>query len=160
MRSSSSKVTFFSFLVLPLGIAGCTGVGEAGVHDVIAGNWDSARIEFAKDYQDKPEHPIAVFNMGVTYQHDGDIGKADALFSEAVVRGQGYVPDETLEPPSSGRTVAEHACARLHRHNRLDVNCGDRIALAAPVPPPPPPAAVEAPVPAPPPAPLRKQGRN
>ena len=182
---SSSKVTFF-FLVLPLGLstAGCMGVGEAGLHDVVAGNWDGARIEFTRDYQDNPEHPIAVFNMGVTHQHDGNIGKADALFSEAAVRGKGFVPDETLEPLSSGRTVAEHACARLHRDNRLDASCGDQIALEAPVAPPapiaeatpeppaaveaqatrePPPAAVEAQattVPAAPTAPLRKQDRN
>ena len=183
---TSPKVTFFS-LVLPLGLctAGCTGVGEAGLHDVVAGNWDGARIEFTRDYQDKPEHPIAVFNMGVTHQHDGNIGRADTLFSEAAVRGKGYVPDETLEPPSSGRTVAEHACARLHRDNRLDASCGDQIALEAPVAPPAaveaqatreppapveeaqatpePPAAVEAQattVPAAPTAPLRKQDRN
>ncbi len=188
MRSSSSKVTFF-FLVLPLGLstAGCSGmgVGAAGFRDVVAGNWDRARIEFTRDYQVTPEHPIAVFNMGVTHQHDGNIGKADALFSEAAVRGKGYVPYETLEPPSSGRTVAEHACARLHRDNRLDASCGDQIALEAPVAPPAaveaqatreppapveeaqatpePPAAVEAQattVPAAPTAPLRKQDRN
>jgi hypothetical protein len=184
---SSSKVTFFS-LLLPLGLltAGCSGmgVGKAGVDDVIAGNWDGARIEFTRDYQDKPDHPIAVFNMGVTHQHDGDIGKADSLFSEAAVRGKGYVPHRTLELLSSGRTVAEHACARLHRDNRLDASCGDQIALEAPVAPPAPiaqatreapaaveaqatrepPAAVEAQattVPAAPPAPLRrKQDRN
>jgi hypothetical protein len=128
-------------------------------------------------------HPIAVFNLGVTHQHDGNIGKADTLFSEAVIRGKGYVPDETLEPLSAGRTIAEHACARLHRDNRLDVNCGDQIALEAPVAPPAPiaqdtrelpaaveaqatrepPAAVEAQattVPAVPTARLRKQDRN
>ena len=155
MRSSSSKVTFF-FLVLPLGLstAGCSGmgVGAAGFNDVLAGNWDRARIEFARDYQDKPEHPIAVFNMGVTHQHDGNSGTAYTLYSEAAVRGKGYVPDATLEPLSSGPTVAEHACARLHRDNRLDANCGDQIALevpvAAPAPiaqaTPEPPAAVEA----------------
>ena len=183
MRSSSSKVTFF-FLVLPLGLtAGCggMGLGTAGVNDVIAGNWDGARMEFARDYQDKPEHPIAVFNQGVTLQHDGNIGRADTLFSEAVVRGKGYVPDRTLEPLSSGPTIAEHACARLHRDNRLDANCGDQIALEAPVAPAPiaqarelpaaveaqatrePPAALEAQattVPAAPTAPLRKQDRN
>jgi hypothetical protein len=186
MRSSSSKVTFFS-LVLPLGLltAGCSGmggVGAAGFDDVVAGNWDGARVEFNRDYQDKPMHPIAVFNMGVTHQHDGNIGKADTLFSEAVVRGKGYVPDATLEPRSAGRTIAEHACARLHRDSRLDANCGDQIALEAPVAPAPiaqatyeppaaveaqatrePPAAVEAQattVPAAPTAPLRKQDRN
>jgi hypothetical protein len=185
MRSSSSKAAFL-FLVLPLGLctAGCSGmgVGEAGVHDVIAGNWDKARIDFSRDYQEKPDHPIAVFNMGVTHQHDGNMGTAYSLYSEAALRGKGYVPDNTLEPPSSGRTVAEHACARLHRDNRLDANCGDQIALVAPVAPPaiaqaePPPAVVEAPVapeppaaaeaqattvPAAPAAPLRrKQDRN
>lgn len=185
MRSSSSKITFFS-LVLPLGLftAGCSGmggVGAAGFDDVVAGNWDGARVEFTRDYQDKPVHPIAVFNMGVTHQHDGNIGKADTLFSEAVVRGKGYVPDETLEPRSAGRTIAEHACARLHRDNRLDANCGDQIALEAPLAPiaqatreepadveaqatREPPAAVEAQattVPAAPTAPLRrKQDRN
>jgi hypothetical protein len=187
MRSSSSKITFLS-LVLPLGLlaAGCSGmrgVGGAGFEDVVAGNWDGARVEFNRDYQDKPMHPIAVFNLGVTHQHDGDIGKADALFSEAAVRGKGYVPDGTLEPLGSGPTVAEHACARLHRDNRLDASCGDQIALEAPVAPPAPiaqatpepraaveaqatrepPAAVEAQattVPAAPTAPLRKQDRN
>ena len=185
MRSSSSKVTFLS-LVLPLGLltAGCSGmggVGEAGFDDVVAGNWDGARIEFNRDYQNKPEHPIAVFNQGVTQQHDGNIGRADTLFSEAVVRGKGYVPDETLEPLSSGRTIAEHACARLHRDSRLDANCGDQIALEAPLAPPAPiaqatrelpeaveaqatrepPAAVEAQATTVPAAPLRrKQDRN
>jgi len=170
MRSSSSKVAFF-LLVVPLGLfnAGCStpGIGAAGLHDVAAGNWDRARIEFNRDFQDKPEHPIAVFNLGVTHQHDGMTGQAYMLFSEAAVRGKGYVPDETLEPPNAGLTVAEHACARLHRDNRLDANCGDQIALEAPVPPPPP-IAEAAPEPPPPPAVeapparllLRKQDRN
>ena len=172
MLSSSSKVTFF-LLVLPLGLfnAGCSGIGAAGLHDVAAGNWDRARIEFASDYQYQPAHPIAVFNMGVTHQHDGDTGRAYALLSEAAVRGRGYVPDETLEPPDAGLTVAEHACARLHRDNRLDPSCGDQIALEAPLPPPPPiaqatreppPPVIEAtPVPPPPSrALLRKLDRN
>jgi hypothetical protein len=186
MRSSASKVALFS-LVLPLGLftAGCsgTGVGAAGLHDVAAGNWDSARIEFTRDYQDHPADPIAVFNLGVTQQHDGNSERAYALYSEAAVGGKGYVPGQTLEPPSAGVTVAEHACARLHRDNRLDASCGDQIALEAPVAPPAPiaqatrelpaaveaqatrepPAAVEAQattVPAAPTAPLRKQDRN
>src|SRR5262245_55742967 len=54
MFSSSSKVTFL-LLMLPLGLfnAGCStpGVGAAGFHDVAAGNWDRARLEFTRDYQ-------------------------------------------------------------------------------------------------------------
>jgi len=47
------------------------------------------------------------------------------------------VPEKTLEPKDAGVTVAEHACARLHRDNRLDPNCGDRIAIEVPAAPPP-----------------------
>jgi hypothetical protein len=121
--------------VLPIGLAasGCSmGIGQAGSKQVVAGNWGAAKADFHADYAAYPEHPIAVFNMGATDHHDGDISHADTLFSEAVQRGKGYVPDGTLEP--AGLTVAEHACARLHRDNRLDANCGDRIALEAPAP--------------------------
>jgi hypothetical protein len=136
--------------VLPMGLlmSGCGGIGSAGVDDVVAGNWTAAKEDFSEDYRDNPEHPIAVFNMGTAYHHDGDIARADTMFSEAAVRGKGYVPDGTLEPKSSGDTVAEHACARLHRDNRLDANCGDRIALETPAPPPAP-VAQAAPEPAP-----------
>ena len=137
--------------VLPVGLmtSGCSGVGYAGVHDVMAGNWTAAKADFNEDYRDNPDHPIAIFNMGTAYSHDGDINKAAPMFSEAAVRGRGYVPDGTLEPVSSGRTVAEHACARLHRDNKLDPNCGDRIALETPPAPPPAPIAQAAPEPAP-----------
>ena len=64
-------------------------------------------------------HPIAVFNMGATYHHDGDVNKADNMFSDAVIRGRGYEPDLTLEPASAGTTVSEHACVRLHRDNQV-----------------------------------------
>jgi hypothetical protein len=142
----SSKATLIlAALPIALFTSGCAGgglseafggMGEAGFHDVQAGNWDGARVEFARDYQTHPEHPVAVFNMGVTYRHDGDVAKADTLFSDAVIKGKGHVPDDTLEPPGSGITVADHACARLHRDNRLDANCGDQIALEAPAPAP------------------------
>jgi len=121
--------------VLPIGLAasGCSmGIGQAGSKQVTAGNWSAAKSDFHADYAAYPEHPIAVFNMGATDHHDGDVAKADTFFSEAVLRGKGYVPDGTLEP--AGLTVAEHACARLHRDNRLDANCGDRIALETPAP--------------------------
>jgi hypothetical protein len=127
--------------VLPIGLlaAGCSsidGIGYAGSHEVVAGNWTAATTDFNRDYRDNPDHPIAVFNMGAAYHHDGDVGKADNMFSEAVERGRKYEPDGTLEPAGSGVTVAEHACARLHRDNKLDPNCGDQIALEVPAPPP------------------------
>jgi hypothetical protein len=135
--------------VLPFGLltSGC--VGYAGVHQVMAGNWTAAKADFSDDYRDYPGHPIAIFNMGTAYRHDGDINKSTPLFSEAAVAGKGYVPDGTLEPISSGDTVAEHACARLHRDNKLDANCGDRIALETPPAPPPAPLAEATPQPAP-----------
>jgi len=136
--------------VLPIGflLTGCGGMGSAGFHQVVAGNWTAAKQDFSEDYQDNPEHPIAVFNMGAAYSHDGDVNKASSMFSEAVIRGKGYVPDNTLEPSNAGDTIAEHACARLHRDNRLDANCGDTI-VAAVVTPPPAPMAQAAPEPAP-----------
>ena len=126
--------------VLPIGLLASgsaiartnDGVGNAGAHEDLAGDWTAARADFDKDYRDHPDHPIAVFNMGYAVRHDGDVDKGDALFSEAVIRGKGYVPDGTTEPAGSGVTVAEHACARLHRDNRLDPNCGDQIALIVP----------------------------
>jgi hypothetical protein len=132
--------------VLPLGLltAGCAvgvggehsdGMGSAGFEDVVHGNWSAAKVDFVEDYNHAPNHPIAVFNMGATYHHDGDLDKASSLFSEAVIRGKGYVPDDTLEPRTAGITISEHACARLHRLNRLDANCGDQI-VAVVTPPP------------------------
>ena len=142
--------------LLPIGLmtSGCAiegfgGVGEAGVHQVVAGNWNAAKADFAEDYQDNPDHPIAIFNMGTAYRHDDNLDKSTPMFSEAAVKGRGYVPDGTLEPISSGKTVAEHACARLHRDNKLDPNCGDRIAVEMPPAPPPAPVAQAQPEPAP-----------
>ncbi len=121
--------------VLPLGLmlTACSGIGEAGYHKVVAGNWEGAKADFADDYQSHPEHPIAVFNMGAAHHHDGNVNQADAMFAEAATRGRGYVPGMSLEP--EGVTVAEHACARLHRDSKLDANCGDRI-VAIVTPPP------------------------
>ena len=157
--------------VLPLGLmtSGCMGMGEAGVHDVQAGNWPAAKEDFNHDDQSDPAHPIAVFNMGATYHHDGDIDKADTMFHEAVERGKTHTPDFSLEPEGSGITVADQACSRLHRDNKLDANCGDRIvATEAPPAPAPTPVAEAAPAPAPAPAieaeattaPPPKQDRN
>jgi hypothetical protein len=124
------------------------GIGNAGFHEAAAGNWNAAKADFNEDYSNHPNHPIAVFNMGATYHHDGDVNKADNMFSDAVIRGRGYEPDLTLEPASAGTTVSEHACARLHRDNQLDANCGDQI-VAVVTPPPPAPVAQAAPEPAP-----------
>ncbi|HET7086214.1 MAG TPA: hypothetical protein VFI23_15670 [Rhizomicrobium sp.] len=156
---SAKGAVICAMLPLCLPLAACNGIGEAGSHEVVAGNWDAAKADFNEDFTHHPEHPIAVFNMGATYHHDGDVNKADSMFSEAVQKGKGYVPDGTLEPATAGVTVAEHACARLHRDNKLDANCGDRIAMEAPPPPPVAQAApaVEAEATAPPP---RKQDRN
>ena len=130
-------------------VIGGSGLGEAGAHDVVAGNWDGARAEFTSDYQYKPHHPITVFNMGASYHHFGDTDKADTFFREAVVIGKTYIPDGSLEPVSAGPTVRNMACARLHVDHRLDANCGDEIALEVPVPPP---APVAQAAPEPPPA--------
>jgi hypothetical protein len=166
MFKSSAKAALMC-AVFPIGLlaSGCTGmgvggVGNAGLHEVVAGNWTAAKTDFNEDYRNQPEHPIAVFNMGTAYHHDGDVDKADAMFSEAVQRGKGFQPDITLEPEghpdatlpaAASLTVAEHACNRLHRDNKLDVNCGDSI-VAIEMPPAPTPAPVAEAVPEPAPA--------
>jgi hypothetical protein len=141
---------------LPLGLmtGGCAsmgfgGMGEAGVHQVQAGNWPAAKADFNEDYRSDPQHPIAVFNMGASYHHDGDVDKADGMFHEAVERGKTHIPDITLEPPGSGITVADQACSRLHRDNKLDAECGDKIVAVETPPPPPAPVVQAAPAPAP-----------
>ena len=165
-----SKKYALILAALPIGlmVSGCSmetrdapGIGLTGVHEVVAGNWDAARASFNADYSSNSSHPIAVFNEGVTIHHDGNVDKADTLFSEAVIRGQGYHPDLTLEPegaPAPARemeaslTVKEHACNRLHRDSKLDANCGDQI--VAVVVPEAPPAQVAVAAPAPEPAPV------
>jgi hypothetical protein len=158
--------------VLPIGLmaAGCSSnsseqpIGLAGVNAVVAGNWPVAKEDFNQDYSTHPEHPIAVFNKGTAYHYDGNVDQADTMFSEAVVRGNGFHPDLTLEPEGNSSapmpapaslTVKEHACNRLHRDNKLDVNCGDQM-VAAVIPPPEPAPAIEAEATAVPP----KQDRN
>src|SRR5476651_2694805 len=86
--------------ILPLGLltSGCTGLGEAGSNQVVAGNWPAATADFNQDYTNHPEHPITQFNMGASYHHDGSVDRADSMFSEAVISGRGYTPDGTLEP--------------------------------------------------------------
>ncbi len=111
-------------------------VGLAPVNEIIAGNWAAAKEDINYDYANYSDHPAAVFNMGVSYRHDGDIDKAATMFSETAQTGDGIRPDFTLEPRSAGVTIKDQSCARLHRDNRLDANCGDQIALAAAAAPP------------------------
>src|ERR1041385_1476106 len=78
--------------VLPIGLlaAGCSsieGIGAEGYHEVVAGNWPAAKADFQEDYKEAPEHPVAQFNIGTAYHHDGDISGADKMFSEAVISG-------------------------------------------------------------------------
>jgi len=145
--------------VLPIGLlaAGCSGIGRSGLREVVAGNWPAAKADFEQDYKGAPYHPIAQFNMGATYHHDGDVNTADKMFSQAVLSGRTYHADETLEPEGTSASVGRHACTRLHKDNKLDINCGDQIAMQ--LPPAPPPVAQAAPEPAPVAQPP-KQGRN
>jgi len=139
-------------VVLPLGLmaGGCSmieGIGAEGFHEVEAGNWEAAKVEFEQDYKYAPNHPVAQFNIAATQHHFGDVNSADKMFSEAVLTGKTYYPSATMEPEGTGATVGRHACTRLHRDNKLDVNCGDQIAME--LPPAPPPPVAQAPEPAP-----------
>ena len=140
--------------ILPIGLlaTGCSsieGIGAEGFHHVVAGNWQAAKADFSDDYKMAPDHPVAQFNIGTAYHHDGDINGADRMFSQAVISGREYFPSASLEPEGTSVTVARHACTRLHRDNKLDTNCGDQIAMELPPAPPPAPVAQAAPEPAP-----------
>jgi len=129
--------------VMPVGlfVCGCSstydaGMGEKGVAEVKSGNWQAAREDFTSEYSRYPNHPIAVFNMGDTYHHDGNIQLADAKFSDAVTIGKQYRPDEFLEPNSRSATITEISCRHLHEDSKLNAECGDQIAVLVPPAPP------------------------
>src|SRR4051812_36892929 len=110
------KPATLAFAVLPLGLlaSGCAvftgnGIGMAGVHHVEAGNWPAAKVDFANDYSEHPEHPIAVFNVGDSYHHDGNLVQADLTFSHAAAIGKAYHPDVFLESDASGATITTMA---------------------------------------------------
>jgi hypothetical protein len=157
------------FAVLPIGLlaSGCSvfqGIGAEGYHEVVAGNWPAARAEFEQDYKYAPEHPVAQFNMAAAHSHFAETNQAHNLFSQAVISGKTYYPSSSLEPEGTSTTVGRHACTRLHRDNKLDVNCGDQIAMQLPPAPvaqaaPEPPVALAAQATAPEPTPP-KQDRN
>ena len=137
-------------LPLSLMVTGCGsmgGMGHEGFVAAKAGDWDSAKAHFTEDYNKNPQHPIAVFNVGDTYHHYGDVQQADAKFSDAVAIGKKYQPSEFLEPDSHDATIAQIACRHLHEDRQLDPGCGDQIALVVPVAPPAPIARVEQPAP-------------
>jgi hypothetical protein len=128
--------------VLPMGLlaAGCSaigGLGSEGYHEVVAGNWEAAKVDYIQDYKEFPNHPVAQFNMGAAHHHDGNIQVADNMFSEAVISGKAYYPALTLEPEGTSATIGRHACTRLHKDGKLDVNCGDQIAMELPPAPAP-----------------------
>ena len=130
------------FAVLPLGLLapGCSvfeGMGSEGYHEVVAGNWPAAKVEFEQDYKYAPNHPVAQFNIGAAHHHDGNINSADSMFSQAVISGRTYYPSRSLEPEGTSATISRHACTRLHRDNKLDTNCGDQIAMELPPAPAP-----------------------
>ena len=140
--------------VLPLGLllSGCGsfgGMGHEGFEAAKAGDWQTAKADFNEDYAKNPQHPIAVFNMGDTYHHDGDLRQADAKFSDAVSIGKKYTPTDFLEPDAKDATIAAIACRHLHEDRQLDPGCGDQIALVTPAPAPAPVAEVQPPQPAP-----------
>jgi hypothetical protein len=104
--------------------------------------------------------------MAAAHHHFGEVNEAHNLFSSAVISGKTYYPSASLEPEGTSATVGRHACTRLHRDNKLDVNCGDQIAMELPPAPAPvaradaePPVAIAAQATAPEPTPP-KQDRN
>src|SRR3954467_7924277 len=52
MFNFSAKGAFVC-ATLPIGLllSGCGGMGSAGFHEVVAGNWPAAKQDFAEDYQ-------------------------------------------------------------------------------------------------------------
>lgn len=157
--------------ILPLGFlaAGCADlrpIGQPGYDEFKDGNYQAANADFRHDMDDYPNSQIAQFNMGDSYHHDGDVGKADGMFHQVAADGKDFVPDKILEVGGENRndiTASAVACRHLHEDHQLDANCGDQIVAAVPPPPAAAPA-VEAeattPPPAPPPVYKRKQDRN
>ncbi len=157
--------------ILPIGFlaSGCADlrpVGQPGYDEFKAGNYEKASVNFRRDMDHYPNSTIAQFNMGDTYRHDGDSGKADGMFHEVAADGKDFVPDKVLElggENCENITANAVACRHLHEDRQLDANCGDQIVAfvqpaAAPVEVAAP--AVEAEAVAPPPVYRRKQDRH
>lgn len=155
--------------VLPLGLlaGGCADlrpIGQPGYDEYKAGNYEKANVSFRRDMDRYPDSTIAQFNMGDSYHHEGDSGKADGMFHQVAADGKAFVPDKVLELGGENHedvTANAVACRHLHEDRQLDANCGDQI-VAVVAPPAEEPAPVEAEATAPAPAPVykRKQDRN
>jgi hypothetical protein len=157
--------------VIPIGFlaSGCAvleGEGHPGYDEFARGNYQQAKIDFTNDIKDRPDSPIAQFNMGDSYRQEGDSGKADNMFHAVAADGKNFAPDNILELGGANRenvTATAMACRHLHEDHQLDANCGDQM-VAVVEPPPAPveetPPAVEAEATAPPPPMPRKQDRN
>jgi tetratricopeptide (TPR) repeat protein len=149
------------------GCAVLEGEGHPGYDEFKAGHFEQARMDFQQDIADRPNSPIAQFNMGDSYRQAGDNGQADGMFHTVAADGKNFAPDEILELGGTNRdnvTANAVACRHLHEDRQLDANCGDQI-VAVVTPPaaePAPAVEAEATTPAPAPAPVykRKQDRN
>jgi hypothetical protein len=125
--------------VLPIGLfaSGCEGLGHPGYDEFAAGNYEQSKVDFGTDFQKHPGNPLTQFNMGATYHQEGDIAKADGMYSEAAAGGNDYRPSEFLEADSDNATVRNIACRHLHEDRQLDVSCDDQAAAIAPIQPAP-----------------------
>jgi len=151
--------------ILPIA-AGCSvfyGEGNPGYGEFKHGEYAQAKADFTDDINNRPNSPIAQFNMGDSYRQEGDNGKADGMFHQVAADGKTFAPDRILEVGGTNHdniTANAVACRHLHEDRQLDANCGDQmVAVVEPVAEAPP--AVEAEATAPPPAVYqRKQDRN
>jgi hypothetical protein len=110
------------------------GLGQEGFEAFAAGDYSKSKVEFTNDYRDHSGSPLTQFNMGATYHKDGDIKKADGMYSQAAANGKDYRPSRFLEANSANATVTEVACRHLHEDRQLDVSCNDQMAAAEPAP--------------------------
>ena len=140
-------------------------IGQPGYDEFKAGNYEKANVSFRRDMDRYPDSTIAQFNMGDSYHHEGDTGKADGMFHQVAADGKDFVPDKVLELGGENHeklSANAVACRHLHEDRQLDANCGDQIVAVVEQPAAEPAPAVEAEATAPAPAPVykRKQDRN
>jgi tetratricopeptide (TPR) repeat protein len=129
--------------ILPIGFfaGGCTvlmGEGNPGYGEFKHGNYAEAKADFTDDINNRPNSPIAQFNMGDSYRQEGDNGKADGMFHQVAADGKDFAPDRILELGGDNHdnvTARTVACRHLHEDHQLDVNCDDRmVAIVEPAP--------------------------
>jgi hypothetical protein len=159
--------------ILPIGFlsAGCSlmGEGDPGYGEFKRGDYAQAKTDFTHDINNRPNSPVAQFNIGDSYRQEGDNTRADGMFRQAAADGKDTTPDNILEMGGGNHdnlTARTMACRHLHEDHQLDTNCDDRIAEIRPSPAPvavseaaPTPVAVEAEATSPP-VYQRKQDRN